>query len=84
VRHSSPAEPEHILSDSDRRSSGFFAAGERVFALAAVSRVPDADQRITAASRIVTGSQDEIANDSQPIFSAVNVDYLRDCRPYTI
>jgi hypothetical protein len=53
-------------------------------ALAAVSSVADADQRIAAASRSVAGSQDEIENDSQTSFSAVHVNYHRDFRPYTI
>jgi hypothetical protein len=78
------AATEHILSDSDERSSEFSAADEPVFALAAVSRVADADQRIAAASRSVAGSKDEIANDSQTNFSAVNVNYRRDFRLYTI
>jgi hypothetical protein len=84
MRRASAAATEHILSDSDGRSSGFSAAGEPVFTLVAVSRVADADQRIAAASRSVAGSKDEITNDSQTSFSAVNVNYRRDFRLYTI
>jgi hypothetical protein len=39
----------------------------------AVSCVADADQRIAAASRSVTGSHEEIANHPQTSLSAVNV-----------
>jgi hypothetical protein len=84
MRRVSAAATEHILSDSDDRSSGFSAAGEPVFALAAVSRVADADERIAAAPRRVAGSQDEFADDSQTSFSAVKVNYRRDFRLYTI
>jgi hypothetical protein len=79
MRRAFAASTEPILSDSDGRSSRFSAAGESVFALAAVSRVADADQPMAAASRNVAGSPDEIPNDSQTSFSSVNVNYRRDC-----
>jgi len=51
-----------------------------VIALAAVSPVADADQRIAAASGTAAGSQAEIASDSQTNLSAVNFIQLRDFR----
>jgi hypothetical protein len=85
MRRASAAATEQILSYSDGRSSGFSGAGEPVLALAAVSRVVEADhQRIAAASRSGAGSQDEIANDCQTSLSAVNVNCRRGFRLYTI